>query len=36
MMLPNNSPEPTAVVAGSSAIAVHITNRRRLSSGRLP
>jgi hypothetical protein len=28
---PNKSPEPTAVGAGSSAIAVHVTGRRWLS-----
>jgi hypothetical protein len=28
---PNKSPEPTAVGAGSSAIAVHVTSRRWLS-----
>jgi len=31
---PNQSPEPTAVGAVSSAIAVHIASRRWLSSGR--
>jgi hypothetical protein len=30
-LLPNQSPEPTAVGAGSSAIAVHATSRRWLS-----
>jgi hypothetical protein len=28
---PNKSPEPTAVGAGSSAIAVHVASRRWLS-----
>ena len=28
---PNQSPEPTAVGAGRSAIAVHVTSRRWLS-----
>jgi|ERR1035441_1341713 hypothetical protein len=28
---PNKSPEPTAVGAGSSAVAVHVTSRRWLS-----
>ena len=31
MLLPNKSPEPTAVGAGSSAIAVHVASRRWLS-----
>ena len=30
-MWPNKSPEPTAVGAGSSAIAVHVASRRWLS-----
>jgi hypothetical protein len=30
-MLPNKSPEPTAVGAASSAVAVHAANRRWLS-----
>jgi hypothetical protein len=30
-LLPNKSPEPTAVGAGSSAIAVHAASRRWLS-----
>ena len=30
-MLPNKSPEPTAVGACSSAVAVHVANRRWLS-----
>ena len=30
-LLPNQSPEPTAVGAGSSAIAVHAASRRWLS-----
>ena len=30
-MLPNKSPEPTAVGAVSSAVAVHIASRRWLS-----
>ena len=30
-MLPNKSPEPTAVGAGRSAIAVHAASRRWLS-----
>jgi len=30
-MSPNKSPEPTAVGAGSSAIAVHVASRRWLS-----
>jgi hypothetical protein len=30
-MLPNQSPEPTAVGAVSSAIAVHVASRRWLS-----
>jgi hypothetical protein len=30
-MLPNKSPEPTAVGAVSSAIAVHVVSRRWLS-----
>jgi hypothetical protein len=30
-LLPNKSPEPTAVGAGSSAIAVHVASRRWLS-----
>ena len=30
-MWPNKSPEPTAVGAVSSAIAVHVTSRRWLS-----
>jgi hypothetical protein len=30
-LMPNKSPEPTAVGAGSSAIAVHIASRRWLS-----
>jgi len=30
-MLPNKSPEPTAVGAVSSAVAVHVTSRRWLS-----
>ena len=30
-MWPNQSPEPTAVGAGSSALAVHATSRRWLS-----
>jgi len=30
-MLPNQSPEPTAVGAGRSAIAVHVASRRWLS-----
>ncbi|HTL71673.1 MAG TPA: hypothetical protein VL863_00115, partial [bacterium] len=30
-MMPNQSPEPTAVGAGRSAIAVHVTSRRWLS-----
>jgi len=30
-MLPNKSPEPTAVGARSSAIAVHVASRRWLS-----
>jgi len=29
--MPNKSPEPTAVGAGSSAIAVHVASRRWLS-----
>ena len=28
---PNKSPEPTAVGAGSSAVAVHVASRRWLS-----
>jgi len=31
MMLPNKSPEPTAVGAVRSAVAVHVTSRRWLS-----
>jgi hypothetical protein len=31
MMLPNKSPEPTAVGAGRSAVAVHVASRRWLS-----
>jgi hypothetical protein len=31
MVAPNKSPEPTAVGAGSSAIAVHVASRRWLS-----
>jgi len=31
MMLPNKSPEPTAVGAVSSAVAVHVASRRWLS-----
>jgi hypothetical protein len=31
MTPPNKSPEPTAVGAGSSAVAVHATSRRWLS-----
>ena len=30
-LMPNKSPEPTAVGAGSSAVAVHVTSRRWLS-----
>jgi hypothetical protein len=30
-LLPNKSPEPTAVGAGSSAVAVHVASRRWLS-----
>ena len=30
-LMPNKSPEPTAVGAGSSAIAVHVASRRWLS-----
>jgi len=29
--MPNQSPEPTAVAAGSSAVAVHIASRRWLN-----
>jgi len=31
MLLPNKAPEPTAVGAVSSAIAVHVASRRWLS-----
>jgi hypothetical protein len=31
VILPNKSPEPTAVGAVSSAVAVHVTSRRWLS-----
>ena len=31
---PNQSPEPTAVGAVSSAVAVHVASRRWLSFGR--
>ncbi len=31
LMWPNKSPEPTAVGAGSSAVAVHVASRRWLS-----
>ena len=31
LMFSNKSPEPTAVDAGSSAVAVHVASRRRLS-----
>ena len=31
MMLPNKSPEPTAVGAVSSAVAVHVASRRWFS-----
>jgi hypothetical protein len=30
-LMPNKSPEPTAVGAGSSAVAVHVASRRWLS-----
>ena len=30
-VLPNQSPEPTAVAAVSSAVAVHVASRRWLS-----
>ena len=30
-MTPNKSPEPTAVIAGSSAVAVHAASRRWLA-----
>jgi hypothetical protein len=30
-LMPNKSPEPTAVGAVSSAVAVHVTSRRWLS-----
>jgi hypothetical protein len=30
-LMPNNSPEPTAVGAVSSAVAVHVASRRWLS-----
>jgi hypothetical protein len=31
LMWPNKSPEPTAVGAGRSAVAVHVASRRWLS-----
>jgi len=30
-MTPNQSPEPTPIVAGSSAVAVHVVDAARLS-----
>ena len=34
-VMPDQSPEPTAVGAGSSAIAVYVASRRWLSFGTL-